>query len=248
MILQYVTKLIFIMLIFIAYYKYGKLLIIRHADKVARYFKLTCYFPLDDIKGTIELAMIALSHVVFCLLLLTIFPVTDFFTLSLKIGALPIYLIYGILIGIGCMGISALCCQIAIQIIRFFQKDNQYDLKSWLTVGRGGWIKHHLQSMEILPFYFSLIVLTMQVGSEEIIFRAILLNYFAPFGKMVALLTACSLFIFMQAFLTHRWQTAIFPMIGATVMGIVHSILYLQMPMIFTLIVAHVTFFIFSVI
>ncbi len=166
---------------------------------------------------------------------------------DLHIREVAFYLIYGILLGIACMGVSGLCCKLAVQLIGSLNKSNKWDLKTWLTVARGGWIKHHLQSLEILPIYLSLLVLIMQVGSEEVIFRGILLNYFMPCGKVVAFFTSLILFIGMQAFLMNRWQAAIFPMIGAAVMGFIHSILYIQVPILWPLVVAHVAFFLFSV-
>lgn len=244
---NYLYKLFIVSILIIFYYKYGKSALIYYAPKVTRYFSLTKYFPTNDIEGTVELAMIAVSHVLFCALLIFIIPV-NFPVIHINWIDVPTYFLYGILLGIGCMGLSGLMCKIAIQIIDLFKQDNVYDLKSWLTMGRGGWIKHHLQSIEILPIYLSLLVLTMQVGSEEVIFRGILLNYFMPFGDYVAFFTAWILFILMQAFLMNKWQSAIFPMIGAAVMGFVHSILYLQVPILWPLVIAHVTFFLFSVI
>lgn len=247
MLSQYFLRLMFVSLLIISYYKYGKSYVILCAPKVTQYFRLTRYFPMDDIKGAVELAMIALSHVIFCIMLLLLLPI-HFPVFKLKLVYFPIFLIYGVLLGIGCMGLSGLFCKLAVQIVGTFKRKNSYDLKSWLTVGRGGWIKHHLQSMEILPIYLSLLVLTMQVGSEEIIFRGMMLNYFMPFGSHIAFFTSLGLFVGMQAFLMNKWEAAIFPMIGATVMGFIHSVLYLQMPLLWPLIVAHVVFFLFSVI
>lgn len=246
MMFSYPLKVTLIFFLIVFYYKYIKTAMIYCAPKMVQYFKLARYFPLDDIKGALELALIAFSHVVFCCLLLYFLPI-QWPKFSIKWSVLPIFFIYGCLLGIGCMGVSGLCCKLAVQIMGSFNKNAHYGLKTWLTVGRGGWIKHHLQSIEIFPIYLSLLILTMQVGSEEIIFRGILLNYFMPFGKMISFMTALIFFVGMQAFLMNRWQSAIFPMIGAAVMGFIHSILYLEVPVIWPLIVAHVTFFLFSV-
>jgi hypothetical protein len=244
---HYLYKLLIAVIIMITYYKYIKSFIIYCAPFVTKQLSLTRYFPKSDIEGTIELALIAMSHVLFCTVLITVIPI-DWPVTKIKWTFIPIYSLYGILLGIGCMGISGLFCKVAVQVINTIKKDNQYDLKTWLTIARGGWIKHHLQSIEILPIYLSLFILAMQVGSEEVIFRGILLNYFMPFGKLTAFFSAWSLFIVMQGFLMYRWQTALFPMIGATVMGFVHSVLYLQVPLLWPLIIAHITFFLFSVI
>jgi len=246
MMYAYYLKLAVICVLIVIYYQYVKKLMILSAPKVAKFLNLTKYFPLDDIKGTIELVLIASSHVIFCLFLLWILPF-HWPSVYISLGQIPIFTLYGILLGIGCMGVSGLGCKFGVQLIGTFSKNNQYDLKTWLTVGRGGWIKHHLQSMEILPIYLSLLILTMQVGSEEVIFRGILINYFMPFGSVIAFFTALILFVGMQAFLMNRWQGAIFPMIGAAVMGFIHSVLYLQVPVLWPLIIAHVVFFLFSV-
>ena len=246
MIYDYLLRLSVTLLLTTAYYKYVKTYLIYLTPRVTSYFKLTRYFTREDINGTVELIMIAISHLLFCLLLFYILPI-HFVEISLKPMDAVFYFLYGILLGVGCMGLSGLVSKIAVLCAARFKKNDQYDLKSWLTVGRGGWIKHHLQSMEILPLYLSLLVLTMQVGSEEVIFRSLLINYFLPFGQITTFITSSVLFVLMQAFLMNKWEAAIFPMIGAAVMGVVHSILYLHVPMIWPLIVAHVSFFLFSV-
>jgi len=244
---HYFCKLSIVVILMVVYYKYIKSLLIHYAPYMAEWLLLTKYFPKNDIEGTIELIMIATSHVLFCIILILITPI-QWPIITLNWALIPIYFFYGLLLGIGCMGVSGLLCKIVVQIINTVKKGNSYDLKTCLTIGRGGWIKHHLQSIEILPVYLSLLVLAMQVGSEEVIFRGILLNYFMPFGGVIAFFTAWSLFVLMQAFFMHRWQGAIFPMIGASVMGLVHSVLYLQIPILWPLIIAHITFFLFSVI
>lgn len=247
MLYRYLYQLLITSIVIIAYYKYGKTMLIYYAPKVTRFLLLTKYFPNSDIEGTVELAMIATTHVFFCIFLMLILPIS-YPAFQISWGSVPAYFLYGTLLGIGCMGVSSLLCKIAVQTFELINKNNAYDFKTWLTMGRGGWIRHHLQSIEILPIYLSLFVLAMQVGSEEIIFRKILLNYFMPFGACAAFFTSLIFFVLMQCFLMNRWQGAIFPMIGAAVMGVVHSILYLKVPIVWPLIVAHITFFLFSVI
>lgn len=259
-ILVYLSKLTIIIFIMIAYYHYIKSFLIDYSRTVARFLCLTPYFPKQDIEGAIELILIALSHMAFCFVLLKLMPDN-----SLNFGFFHLYdlsiflsydqyfqtltlFTYSVLLGVGCMGLSGLLCKICIQLIQTFKPKFSYQLKTWLTFSRGGWIKHHLQSMQLLPLYVSLLILIMQVGSEEIIFRGIIFNYFMPFGKGTAFVTSIGLFVMMQAFLMHRWQSAIFPMIGALVMGIVHSILYIITPLLWPLVVAHISFFLFSII
>lgn len=247
MLYHYLYRFTIASFLIVSYYLYGKTCIIYYTPSVTRFLKLTQYFPVDDINGVVELAIIAISHVVFCIFLLFIIPI-HWPSAHIDLIHIPIFILYGVLLGIGCMGVSVLMSKLAMQLIATFKKNSDYDIKTWLTFSRGGWIKHHLQSMEVLPIYLSLIVLAMQVGSEEFIFRGIWLNYFMIFGAPIALLSSVFFFVVMQAFLMSKWQGAIFPMIGAMVMGVVHSILYLQVPVLWPLIIAHITFFLFAVI
>lgn len=260
MVIQYLYRLLLISFLLILYYKYIKTWLIRFAHHItpylSTYYSVGILIPTSDIIGTLELLFIALSHVIFCIflfinlrthyihypgqMLLWNFSINYQVTITLFID--------GILLGIGCMAVSGLLCKITIHLLRLFNKHIDCDLKNWLTMSRGGWIKHHLQLIEILPLYLSIIILCLQVGSEEIIFRYILLNYFLPFGQWIAFFTSISLFIMMQCFLMNRWQSAIFPMIGAGVMGFVHSLLYFHLPILWPLIIAHISFFLFAII
>lgn len=244
MLFIYLKKIALIMLLIVFYYKYTKNYLIDFSSKIVTHFKLSAYFPQADIKGAIELSLIASSHVLFAIMIWYFLGLRSAsVSLSYKHDAL--YFIYGVLLGIGCMGVSTLFCQILMQVCNVFHYQS---FDQWMILSRGGWMKHHLQSLEIFPFIISFLILAMQVGAEETIFRGILIPYFLPFGLSVALSTACILFVGMQALLTYRWQTALFPMVGATVMGVVHGLLYVRVPILWPLIIAHISFFIFSVI
>lgn len=244
MLFRYLLHLGLISLLIILYYKYSKNYLIQLSAKLVFRLRLSRHFPQADIKGAIELCLIASSHVLFAMMLWYFFG-NKFANVSLSYKCVALYFSYGVLLGIGCMGVSTLLCQVLMQVCNIFQYQS---FDQWMVLSRGGWMKHHMQSMEIFPIAVSLSILAMQVGAEETIFRGILIPYFMPFGVVAALSTACVLFVGMQALLTHRWQTALFPMVGATVMGVVHGLLYIRMPMLWPLIIAHISFFIFSVI
>ncbi len=55
------------------------------------------------------------------------------------------------------------------------------------------------------------------------------------------------LFIYMQTLHMPSKTSAMFPVIGATVMGITHGLIYLESPSIVPLILSHLTFFIFTI-
>jgi len=206
------------------------------------------YTP-QELTGVLELGLVATSHVLFCIFLILI--------LNLNIEKLglfefqPHHLLYGCLLGIGEMSLSSLFCLAAIKVMQKTaphkgpQNNNQ-----WQTVARGGWIKHHIQSFELLPIFASLIILFLQVGSEELIFRGIITNSLLEngYGHLLSISFSIVVFVGMQAFHMPGLRSAIFPMIGALVMGITHSLLYYFVPVLPPLIIAHVVFFLMTVI
>lgn len=64
--------------------------------------------------------------------------------------------------------------------------------------GYAGWIRHHKHTLKVLPFLLALLIITMQIGSEEIIFRAVLTNVFIQYGTTFTFISSTILFVFMQ--------------------------------------------------
>jgi membrane protease YdiL (CAAX protease family) len=117
-------------------------------------------------------------------------------------------------------------------------------LPQWLTAARGGWMRHHIQAVRVTPWWFSQLTVTVQLSCEEIIFRAVLIPVLsANVGTIRAVLISTLLFTTMQAVHTPNWRTALFPMIGGAVMGMVHGLVFAIEPAILPLIVAHLIFF-----
>lgn len=204
------------------------------------------YTP-QEIAGVFELALVATTHVFFVFLLLTLLKISPS-VLGFS-GFKFYYLVYGILLGMAEMCFSTLLCYVIIQALQKVVPDKvpQHPAE-WMAIARGGWIKHHVQSFELLPFMIALAILVLQVGSEEVIFRAIIPYSLKSYGSFFSFGISTLFFVWMQAFHTPSWKTAIFPMIGALVMGIVHSYLFYSVPTLVPLIVAHVTFFLMSLI
>ncbi|WP_134662544.1 MULTISPECIES: type II CAAX prenyl endopeptidase Rce1 family protein [unclassified Amycolatopsis] len=121
-------------------------------------------------------------------------------------------------------------------------------VKAWLAVGRGGWLRHHFKTLEVLPLPVAVAVMAIQVGSEEVVFRGIFLDFFRPAGFAIAFTASFILFVTMQVFFMSSWRAAMFPVIGAVVMGVVQGVLAWYVPNLLPLVVAHIVFFIFAVI
>lgn len=232
--------------VIIFYYLYFKKILIYLAAQLSTWIIYSEKIPKKDLDGVIELTLIALSHVglVFCLGTFLGVPMPSLHVTSMF--QFVTWLSCGILLGVGCMSVSALICQMIIITIDFYKR-RTYDLAFWLRLGRGGWIKHHLQSLQLLPIYLSCSILMLQVGSEEVIFRHIIPLFLTNAGVSLALSVSCGLFILMQVPLMQSVEAAVFAMIGATVMGIAHGLIYLKTFCMIPLLVSHIVFFLFSV-
>ncbi|MFE0100721.1 type II CAAX prenyl endopeptidase Rce1 family protein [Streptomyces sp. NPDC059009] len=127
------------------------------------------------------------------------------------------------------------------------REDQGMALRSWLGRSRGGWIRHHLTALKVLPLWAALGLTGVQVASEELVFRGVAITWLRDAGPVVALTTSIVLFIVMQAFFMSSWQGAMFPVVGGVVMGIVHGLVFWAVPDVAPLVVAHVVFFVFAV-
>jgi membrane protease YdiL (CAAX protease family) len=238
-----IFKLLFSVAFIIAFYQYVKSYLIRYAGKIALKLKISQFHPYETSKGVVELPAIVFLHLLFCLLFMKVTHVTfEDLGLTKKIDVLSI--IEGILLGIGVMGTASLIGRLYIEWLRYlFPNRYPSDIKNWLAMARSGWIRHYFHTLEVLPIWIALSVTLGQVCAEEIVFRGILINYFLPQGKIIALTIATLLFMYMQIFQMPNRLSSAFPVIGAFVMGTVGGILYLHSHNLLPLIIAHITFF-----
>ena len=238
-------QLIVITFLLSSFYNYGKKLIFKYAPIFAQKVTIIDKYPFSQIVGVIELVFVAFCHLLFCILLLFLFKIELFASIK-DTNALDCF--YGILIGIGTVGFSILACTAVIKVIETVAPNEApKSLEGWMAIANAGWIRHHKHTIKVLPFYLALLIITLQVGSEEIIFRAILTHIFMPYGAKIALIIATLLFIYMQTLHMPSKTSAMFPVVGATIMGITHGLLYLENPSIIPLIISHVAFFIFTI-
>ena len=238
--------MIILSVLLVAFYYYFKAMIFRYAPIIAQNTTLIQRYPYSQVVGTIELCIVAACHAIFCLFLLKVFDI-DIKIIFKQTTLLDC--VYGGLIGVGCLGVSVLFCTTAIKFVELFSKNNKtYTLQDWSVIANSGWIRHHKHTIKILPGLVALIIITLQIGSEEIIYRVILMQVFSPLGIIAAFTLSTIFFVAMQRLHMPSNLSAMFPMIGASVMGVTHSLLYLYQPLIIPLIISHITFFVFTMI
>lgn len=230
--------------VIVIYYNWAKQYIFKIAPSIARICKLTKHYPVSAAAGVVQLFLIALSHALLCVLLIFLLRIQclSFFKVNLLLMSM------GCLIGIGCVGLSTILCQTGMMAGElFFPSQVPGNAQGWFTIARGGWMRHHLHNIEILPLWIALLIVLVQVSCEEIIFRGLLFDMFSGTGKCWTILISTILFSYMQTFHMSSRTSAMFPVIGASVLGAVNGLLYSEVPMLLPLIAAHLAFFMIAV-
>lgn len=247
-VMQFFKVFVVTFVLLVGFYYYFKKLIFSYAPKIASKTPLIYKYPYAQVVGLIELFAVASFHVLFCLVLLRAFDINMRF-IFLNFTLLDCFL--GVLIGVGSMGTSVLFCTVAMKLIDYYalrKGKKARSLSEWYAISGAGWIRHHKHNIQILPLFLAIIIITMQVGSEETIFRSVLFQAYSPFGVKTAFFISTALFVYMQIFHMPSMLSAMFPMVGASVMGVVHGLLYIYHPSMVPLIISHIAFFIFTII
>jgi membrane protease YdiL (CAAX protease family) len=208
---------------------------------------LTAHLPsLSDVTYTaaesiVKLAVAGVCQLALCLGLIWI---NGLHPNDIGVVACPLVLpLYGLLLGIGEMALASLLGFAATRLIDAVEGLPAGSvLEGWLAMSRGGWMRQYLRTIESAPWPVALSLTVLYVAVEEVIFRAILINIWLPY-RLTGLIISVGLFSVVQQFNVPSWRHGSFAFVGGLVMGTIHGILYLNVPVIFPLIAAHVSFF-----
>lgn len=240
----------------IIYYKYIKLGCVKFAEFISVRIKSDKH-TLRDIKGVIELVLIVCTHVCYTTFLFFFLPRS--YSLPSEYEVMPLFqMISGILLGFAELSLSMFICALILYVFNSMQihMRKQHAVNTQRTVfqgtirdslvssSKGGWLAHHFATKTLLPYYVYWIVPVTQVSCEEIVFRFIFWSHMCCYmNSAVSAILSTSLFVLMQKFFTPNWATAFYPIVGATVMGITHSLVFISSQSVLTIISAHITFF-----
>jgi Type II CAAX prenyl endopeptidase Rce1-like len=229
------------------YYFAGKRPLLKLAGHIAHTYIGHGGASRAEVRGQAELLLLAVSHVVICAALLLGTPVHISQTGLLRFDYLHVVL--GIPLGLAEMGIASLSCRTIVDaLVSVKGIDTPPSIGSWLSMSRAGWIRHHLRSLNSAPFAAATSLICLQISSEEIIFRSVFLGWKTnPAYPSVWVVLTVTAFCAVQVSQMPSWQTALFPVTGAAVMGIVHSFLFMSCGEVWPLIVAHLVFFVVAV-
>lgn len=264
-------QVLVLVLVVLGYYWLGKTALFQGARWLAARTRVgTSRFDTGQRADVLELAAAGASHVALVALLLAVTGIAP----SLLLDGLgrPDLLLLGVALGVGELALGALLCRALMELTLSSRtaagsarragragagtmsgsgsgsgSGDDVSLRAWLGRSRGGWIRHHLTTLKVLPLPAAVLLTGIQVASEEIVFRGVIITWLRPAGPAVALTTSIVLFVVMQAFFMSSWKAAMFPVVGGVVMGVTHGLVFWTVPYLAPLVVAHICFFFFAV-
>lgn len=153
----------------------------------------------------------------------------------------PGLLVVGAAIGVGELALTSLICAVVVEIAA--SGSGKEVARRWAAHSRGGWMSYFTLTARAAPSVLAIATVSLYVVVEELVFRGILITAFAAWGAAVAVSCSAALFVAVQAFGMPDGLAALFPMVGATVIGVVHGVLFWFVPALAPLALAHVVFF-----
>lgn len=244
---DFLIRLFIFLLTAIIYYSFRFKGMTACSRSLVNYLHLTKRYSLSEMVGIVRLVLGGISQLAFCFVLIFITHL-DLRQLGLNTFQ-PVLIVYGIFLGTGEMALSSFFGHLGMRIaIVLAPASGPTEMKGWLTVAKGGWMGEFLKIVEIVPLPLAFLLIMLHVLGEEIIFRAVLIKFFLPASAALALSVSVFFFVMMQIFHMPSWRSAMFPVIGTLLVGFVHGALFLAVPDILPLIVAHFVFFVSAVI
>lgn len=196
---------------------------------------------LEDIENLVTLSVSILMQAgLFVLLCVT----TSFNFETLRPKASPVLLGYGALLGLAEMAFASFLGLLAMKITMAIAPAAPTRMHHWYVLANSGWMRLFNKAQDLLPKWQSLVLVAAYITVEELIYRGVVLEVLTPLGSFWAILISTLVFTGYQAFNIPTWRAAMFPVLGALVVGIVHGLLFMLVPDLWPLVVAHIVFFI----
>lgn len=207
-----------------------------------RPLRLDSAYPVRHVEAVGKLTAAAVAQLLFAVALIFAFDVRpdDF------LGTHPALLPAAAVLGIGELALTSLLCTVVVEFVTVTRGSARGTARrDWSTQSRAGWMSYFLLTVRTAPPAVALACIGLYVGVEELVFRGVLIPTFlhAETGGTFAVAASTTLFVAVQALAMPSRRAALFPMVGAAVIGVVHGILFLYVPDVIPLAVAHITYF-----
>lgn len=234
-----------ISLLFALFLQYGlcRKLIVGKSLAIAEWLPLSLRYPTRDIAMVLSVALAGLTG---CVVALAVSWVNDknpfvLFTQHFSPEQIP----FGVLLGLGEVAVSMLFSSLALYLFMPLRaKQIGAGIADELrAIGQAGWVRAYRKTLQILPGPLAWAVVALALLGEELLFRGIGVRFFAPDGLLIAMLASTLPFIAVQSLGMPSWFSSLPAMCGALVIGPVNAWLFLTIPNIIPLEIAHLTFF-----
>jgi Type II CAAX prenyl endopeptidase Rce1-like len=203
-------------------------------------------WTVADLDGVVRLLLAGVMQLGFLVLMLAALPVAPGNIAARRWD--PVLLALGVPLGLAEGGLASYVAYVGTQVLeRVGPAGTPSGIEAWLTVGRGGWVRYYLRTASVAPGWLLVLATTVYVAGEELVFRGLVITVGAQLPAIVVLALSVALFCMAQIFYTPGWQTALLPVLGALVIGIVHASLFMVVPDVKPLIVAHTVMFLVTV-
>jgi len=206
-----------------------------------RGLRLDAHRPLREVEAVGKLAAAGLAQLLFAIVLAwwTGLPGDRIFGTHVGAGVWAA----AALLGVGELALTSLVCTAVVETAVASSGSTEEAARRWAARSRGGWMSLFLLTARAAPSTLTIASVCLYVAVEEVVFRAILVTTFAGWGGAAAVCASAALFVAVQAFGMPNRPAALYPMVGATVIGVVHGVLFWLVPAVAPLALAHIAFF-----
>jgi hypothetical protein len=207
-----------------------------------RPLRLDTLHPVRHVEAVGKLAAAAVAQLLFAVALAWILGLRP----ENVVGFHPGLILAAAALGVGELALTSLLCTMVVEFTTAARGPTR-DIarQEWTAQSRGGWMSYFLLTVRAASPAVALGSICLYVGVEELIFRGVLIPEFleAGWGRGLAVAASAALFVGVQALAMPSVRAALFPMVGAAIVGVVHGILFLHVPDVIPLAIAHATFF-----
>jgi len=225
-------------LLIIFYYHFFKKWIRGPSYWIAKKLGLTKKYSVEESAGATGFIIVVITHFIFLWAACAILGV-DFKDIGLNVSKVN-YNILGLFLGIGIAGTVALLAMLMVKLLALMTVNTEKQIFLSLSCG---WLKRYEYLKLVFPLSISIPFIICQLACEELVFRGLLLNYLFVYGVFYSITVSTIYFIMIQTFQMPTIRGALFPVLGALVMGPIHGYLFYLTHSIWPLIISHAAFF-----
>jgi membrane protease YdiL (CAAX protease family) len=199
-------------------------------------------YSADELESIVRMSMAGVMQLAFCAAIILLGGIELQQLFSGRVD--PVLVVYGVLLGIGEAALGSYLGYVGMQTaMKVAPARVPGQVSAWLTMSKGGWVRLYMKTAAAAPAWLAILTAVLYISVEEVVFRGVLITSLDGAGAAVALGVSTGLFVVVQVFNMPSWHGAMFPVLGALVIGLVHGAVYLAVPDLLPLIVAHLVAF-----